>query len=255
VETPAALPVPEARTAPSIVFPHVRLLPRWFAAAQAVLVCGIPTQLAVAVVLLLGFNMPIYDGDGLSLEFFATLSLFDTALIALLIRLFLILSGEESRDVFLGPRKVFGEMWRGLALLPVAYLGVTLMATGLRAVAPWLHTVKQSPIEGFLKTPFDAAIFFVVVVLAGGVREEFQRAFIIHRFRQRLGGGLVGLAIYSLLFGLLHFDQGWDVAIAVGSLGLLWGILYIKRGSAVMSMTNHASFNAAQVIIARTLGM
>ena len=93
-----------------------------------------------------------------------------------------------------------------------------------------------------------------MVVLAGGVREELQRAFIIHRFRQRLGGGLVGLAVYSLLFGLLHFDQGWDVAIAVGSLGLLWGILYIRRGSAVMSMTNHASFNAAQVIIARDLG-
>jgi membrane protease YdiL (CAAX protease family) len=66
---------------------------------------------------------------------------------------------------------------------------------------------------------------------------------------------LWGLGAYSLLFGALHFDQGLDVAVAVGCLGLLWGILYLKRGSAVMSMTNHASFNAAQVIIARTLGM
>ena len=60
-----------------------------------------------------------------------------------------------------------------------------------------------------------------------------------------------------MLFGLLHFDQGWDVALAIGSLGLFWGVLYIKRRSAVMSMANHAGFNArqvAQVMIVRALG-
>ncbi len=233
-------------TAP-IAFPHPRLLPRWFAVIQVLAVCGIPTGVFLTFVLVLFFNMPIFDGDSLSLEFFATLSLFDTALIALLIRVFLILSGEESRDVFLGKRKVFGELWRGLALLPVALIGVNLFVLGLRAIAPWLHTVKDSPIAGLMRTPFDAAIFLVVVVLAGGVREELQRAFILHRFGQCLGGIRLGLGIFTVTFGLLHLDQGADVAIAVGLLGLLWGVLYIKRRSAVMSMANHAAFNAANV--------
>ena len=43
-------------------------------------------------------------------------------------------------------------------------------------------------------------------------------------------------------------DQGWDVSIGVGLLGLFWGVLYYRRGSAVMSMANHAGFNAAQVL-------
>jgi Type II CAAX prenyl endopeptidase Rce1-like len=270
-QAPAAIPLTDSAGAPPIVLARSPFLPWWFAVIQTVLVAGtLPTQLFIAAVMVLALDVPILDESGnISLQFFATLSLFDTALVALLIRVFLILSGEESRDVFLGRRRIWGELWRGLALVPVVLIGVTAIVLGLRAVAPWLHTVKESPLEGFMRTPLDAAIFFIVVVLAGGVREELQRTFFLHRYRQVLAGfgvsarflrvGLVlGLAGYSLLFGALHFDQGFDVAIAVGSLGLLWGILYLKRGSAVMQMTNHACFNAAQVgqqVIARMLGM
>ena len=97
----------------------------------------------------------------------------------------------------------------------------------------------------------------MVVVLGAGIKEELQRAFVLHRFDQGLGGIRLGLVLFSIMFGVLHFDQGWDVAIAIGLLGLFWGVLYIKRRSAVMSMVNHAGFNAAQVaqdMLARALG-
>lgn len=261
---PGALPLTDSPGAPPILLHRSLLLPRWFAALQTVLVCGmLPTQLFVAAILVLLLDVPILEADGsISLQFFATLSLFDTALVALLIRVFLIFSGEESRDVFLGRRPIWGELWRGLVMVPVVLVGVTAIVLGLRAVAPWLHTVKESPIAAFMQNPYDAAIFLIVVVLAGGVREELQRAFFLHRFRHILGNMRFGLVFalsgYSILFGVMHFDQGIDVAIAVGSLGLLWGILYVKRRSAVMPMVNHASFNAAQVaqqMIARALGM
>jgi membrane protease YdiL (CAAX protease family) len=128
----------------------------------------------------------------------------------------------------------------------------------LGALFPSLDTVRTSPIEAFMRTPFEAAIFMVVVVLAGGVREELQRAFILHRFQQRLYGQYLGLVTFGLLFGALHWDQGIDVAIAIGLLGLMWGFFYIRRRSAVMSMANHAAFNAAQVaqhVIAKTFGL
>jgi membrane protease YdiL (CAAX protease family) len=201
--------------------------------------------------------MPLLSGDQLSIEFFATVSLLDTALVALLIRLFLALSGENSTEVFVGPRPIRGEILRGLALLPVVFVAVTAIVLVLRTVAPWTHTVTTSPLEAMMSTPGDTAIFLVVVILAGGVREELQRAFILHRFRQRLGGVRVGLAVFTVTFGALHVDQGIDVAIAVGALGLLWGIIYIRRGSAIAPMVNHASFDVAQVlqsVIARSLG-
>jgi membrane protease YdiL (CAAX protease family) len=117
-----------------------------------------------------------------------------------------------------------------------------------RYLAPWLQTVQKSPLEDFMRTPLEATIFLVVVVLAGGVREELQRAFILHRFEQALGGFRVGLAVFSITFGLLHLDQGADVALSIGLLGFFWGLLYVRRRSAVMAMVNHAGFNSLQVI-------
>ena len=211
------------------------------------LVCGIPTQLVVLVFLfLVGEPLPA-DGN-IPLELFATLSLLDTALVALLIKLFLVLSGETTGDVFLGSRRSGREALRGLLLLPPVFIGVTGLVYLLRLAMPWLHNVQQSPLEAYMNTPFNAAIFLFVVVIAGGVREELQRGFILHRFRQRLGGVWVGLGIFTVAFGSLHLNQGIDVAIAVGSLGLLWGVLYIRRGSVVASMVNHGGFDAAQVI-------
>lgn len=232
---------------------HTPFLPWWLALIEVVLVCGIPTQIVVAVGLIV-LGVPLSDGPGIdvtniSLEFFAMVSLVDTALIALLIRVFLSFSGETSRDVFTGMRPIRGEVLRGIALIPVALIAVMAIVAGIRLVAPWLHTVTKNPLEAYMQTPIDATIFIVVVMLAGGVREELTRAFILHRSAQRLGGIWVGLVAYSLLFGLLHYEQGWDVAIAVGLLGVFWGLLYIKRRSVVMGMVNHAGFDATQVLM------
>jgi membrane protease YdiL (CAAX protease family) len=254
-DLPVAFPLPGP--APSVEVHTTATLPRWAALLEVVLVCGIPTQLVIGVVLALGLGIPLLDNGDISLEFFAILSLVDTAAIALLIKLFLALSGESSADVFVGARPVRGEVLRGLLLLPVVFLLVTGIVLGLRAIAPWTHTVAESPLEHYMRTPLDTAIFAVVAILAGGVREELQRAFILHRFEQRLGGAIVGLAVFSVTFGALHVNQGVDVATAVGVLGLIWGILYLKRRSAVMAMVNHGSFNAAQVlqvVLARLLG-
>jgi len=40
-----------------------------------------------------------------------------------------------------------------------------------------------------------------------------------------------------------------DSAITVGLLGLCWGLMYMRRGSAVAGMVSHAGFDAAQVLL------
>jgi membrane protease YdiL (CAAX protease family) len=232
-------------------------LHRWIALMEVLAVSGIPTQLAIATVLRVGFGMTITSERGLSLSFFAALSFIDTALIAMLIRVFLAISGEKPADVFLGARPVGGEILRGLLLVPVVFLVVAAFVLTLRSIAPWMHTVQQNPLEAFLGTPLHVGIFLLVVVLAGGVREELQRAFILHRFDRHLGGARLGLAVFSVTFGLLHLNQGVDVAVAIGLLGLVWGLIYVRRRSAVLPMANHAGFNAiqvVQVIVARSMG-
>lgn len=249
LEPIAADPVPHADGVTAVAAASTARPPHWILALmQAIAVCGIPTQVFVAAGLILVAGMAPLSTEGLSLEFIATVSFLDTALVAILIRVFLLLSRETSRDVYLGRRPVLGEIGRGLALVPVTFLLVVALVSAVRAVAPWLHNVKVSPLEAFMRNPLDAAIFLVVVVLAGGVREELQRGFILHRFGQRLGGMWVGNLTFGLAFGLLHFDQGWDVALVIGLLGLAWGWFFIRRGSVLVSVANHAGFNAAQVL-------
>lgn len=231
------------------------VIPRWFAAVQVFLVCGIPTQLVVFLALIGSGSVMSIDGSSLtgdpakiSLEFFAMSSLFDTALVAILIRIFLALSGEASHAVFLGRRRPAGELWRGLALIPVLWLAVLGVIFTISVWLPWLHNVEKNPLEAYMDSPIKAAVFIIVVVLAGGVREELQRAFILHRFQQSLGGAWIGLALFSVIFGLFHVQQGVDAAIAVGALGVVWGVLYIRRRSIIAPMVSHAGFDVAQVL-------
>jgi membrane protease YdiL (CAAX protease family) len=255
-DSPTALPL-LSESQPAEPLPRVLRLSRWFALIQVGLVWVIPTQVLVGTALVFGAGIQAIQGENLSLEFFAMLSLLDTAVVALLIRVFLSLSGENSRDVFIGPRRPAGEIVRGLLLVPVVSIAVTLLVLMIRVVAPWMQTVKENPLSQYVQTPIDAAVFTVVVVLAGGIREELQRAFILHRFEQRLGGIRLGLVLFSVFFALMHVNQGLDAALAVGLLGLIWGVLYVTRRSAVMAMANHAGFNAAQVlqlVLSKTLG-
>ena len=56
------------------------------------------------------------------------------------------------------------------------------------------------------------------------------------------------MAIYSVFFGLGHWEQGTDAMIVTGLLGAAWGVLYIVRRSIVAAMVNHATFNLAQLL-------
>jgi membrane protease YdiL (CAAX protease family) len=220
------------------------------------LVSGLPTGTLILIALVLTRHpmtssgaLITSDPSEISLEFFAMLSLFDTALVAVLIRIFLMMSGEHSKDVFLGRRPVAGEVARGLLLIPVAWAIIAGLIFGLNLLFPGLHNVVKNPYAQYMNTPLRAGVTIVVVILAGGVREELQRGFILHRFEQRLGGAYVGLAVFTIAFGLGHVTQGFDAAIAVGMLGAIWGLLYIRRRSVVAPMVSHAGVDASQVLL------
>jgi membrane protease YdiL (CAAX protease family) len=244
-----------APDAPPIAGVQPRRLPRWVAILESIAVSGVPTQLVVGLALamastlrLIGLRIFVEGTTNITLEFMATTLLLDTALIAIMLRIFLGLNGETSREVFVGQRRVFGEMLRGLLFLPLVLIGVTAVAFALRVIAPSLHNVQENPLSQYMKTPLEAGIFVVVVILGAGIKEELTRAFILRRFEQSMGGIKVGLAVTSVVFGLLHVTQGFDVAIAIGLLGLFWGLLYARRRSAIMGMTNHAAFDSAQIL-------
>lgn len=224
--------------------------PPFFVALIEVLLCsGFPTQLLIVTGLRVAGMQPQDASGALSLPFFGALAALDTILLVGLVFLFLLARGESPRAIFLGPRRPAREAAIGTLLVPIVFIFVVMLVGGLRLIAPWLQTVPQNPLGALLDTPGEAAIFAVVVVVAGGLREEIQRAFILHRFEQSLGGALVGLVLFSLMFGFGHLDQGADVAITTAALGLFWGALYLLRRSIIAPAVSHAGFNLLQVIV------
>ena len=214
-----------------------------------ILVCsGFPTQLAIAGALSAAGIGP-FDAHGqLATRYVFAVSLIDAAAVVGLVAWFLHVHGERFTHVMLGHRPVPREMGLGILQVPVVFLIVVAVMLTIGHFVPSMHNVTRNPFEGLIRSPGAAALFTLVAIVGGGVREEVQRAFILHRFDQHLGGGTVGLVISSVAFGLGHVIQGRDVAVTTMLLGAFWGLVYLKRRSIGSTVVSHAGFDAAEII-------
>ena len=188
------------------------------ALAEVLLCSSVPTQLLVGALLGIAGWLPLDDAGQLSLAFVLLLSVTDTLLLIGLMVALTRAHGESVAELWLGRRRVLSEALYGARLIPIVFLMVIVALNALRLLAPGLHNVATNPLEQLAGTPGQAVVFGVVAILAGGVREEMQRAFLLRRFERHLGGAHVGVVLLSLGFGLGHAVQGWDAVITTGLL-------------------------------------
>lgn len=236
---------------PASVSTSSSTLRRRLGAVTEVVVCsGFPTQLFLIFVLA-GFGLvPVTADGGLSLAYIVVLSFADAALVLALVWLFLRLHGEQPAQVLLGSRPAAREIALGALLVPVALL-LTAVTFGLiLQFAPTLRNVPENPLEALIDSPIAVVWFGLVAVVAGGLREEIQRAFVLRRFEQHLGGAVVGLVVFSVAFGLGHLVQGRDAAIVTALLGAFWGVVFLARRSVIAPVACHAVFNVTEIAIA-----
>jgi uncharacterized protein len=221
---------------------------RLTALVEVLLCSGLPTQLVIGQALALaGWSPFSAAGVPQAVPLFA-LALLDTLVLLVLIAALLRARGETMRGLLLGGRSIGREAWVGITLVPALFLAVGVTLLALRRLLPWLHNVPANPFEQLIRTPRDAGLFSVVAIVAGGLREEVQRAFLLRRFSTHLGGPAAGLAVTSVAFGAGHIVQGLDAAVATGLLGLAWGLMYLRRRSAVGPIVSHAAYNGTQVL-------
>jgi membrane protease YdiL (CAAX protease family) len=222
---------------------------RMQAVLEVLLCSSLPTQILIAWILgALGVPARTTD-EQLSLTFVLVLSLADSALLILLMVALTRAHGDSPWLLWRGQRPLIGESVLGLLLVPVAVLLVGILIGSIRQFAPWLHNVPENPLETLATGGLaEAAMFGVVAIVAGGIREELQRAFLLQRFERHLGGATAGVIVLSTAFGLGHVMQGWDAAIATGALGAFWAVLYLRRRSSIAPIISHAGFNSIEVL-------
>jgi membrane protease YdiL (CAAX protease family) len=221
---------------------------RVVAIGEILLCSSVPTQIALSVFLGLIGLTPEGDDGRLSLPFVLILSLGDTFILVALMVALTRAHGDSVRALWLGDRPVAREVLAGAMLVPLVFFAVVVLLNLLRLLAPWLHNVPTNPFEQLAATPAEAVALAVVAIVAGGVREELQRAFLLRRFVRHLGGPAVGVAVLSIAFGAGHYMQGWDAVVTTGLLGAFWAVLYLRRGSSVAPIVSHAGFNGLEVL-------
>jgi membrane protease YdiL (CAAX protease family) len=224
-------------------------------AVLEILLCSsIPTQLAIGALLRAVGVRPADAAGHLSLTFVLALSLTDTALLIVMMILLMHAHGESARRTWAGSRYRLREALVGLGTVPLVFVGVGLLLNTIRLVVPSLHNVETNPLEQLASTPGQAALFSLVAIVAGGVREELQRAFMLRRFEQYLGGATLGVWVLSAAFGLGHVTQGWDAVITTATLGAFWAWMYLRRRSSIGPIVSHAGFNSLEILRVAVIG-
>ncbi|HYM23916.1 MAG TPA: CPBP family intramembrane glutamic endopeptidase [Vicinamibacterales bacterium] len=221
---------------------------RAVALIEVLLCSGFPTQIALGATLMAFGVAAETPQHALRVGYVVGISLADSAAVIGLVFLFLLTHGERPREVLLGNRRSLGEALAGIPLIVVALLIAAAALTAIQHVMPSLHTVEHNPLQELMKTPRNAWLFVLVALVAGGLREEIQRAFLLHRFEVWLGGGVTGIIVTSAAFGAGHLIQGVDAGIATGLLGAFWGVVYLRRRSMIAPMVSHAGFDLLQII-------
>jgi membrane protease YdiL (CAAX protease family) len=221
-----------------------------------ILLCSsVPTQVAIGAVLRASGLAAVDDDGQLSLAFVVTLSLLDTLLLIVLMVVLTRAHGDSVAALWLGRAPLRREVLYGMLLIPIVFVMVVVLLNVLRLAAPWLHNVPTNPLEQLATEPDQAATFALVAILAGGLREELQRAFLLCRFERHLGGATVGVVVLSVAFGVGHIVQGWDAVITTGVLGAFWAIVYLRRRSSVAPIVSHSGFNSLEVLRVATFGV
>ncbi len=139
------------------------------------------------------------------------------------------------------------EVLAGLAWLPALFAVVAVVSSLFAVFLPdWVSS--DNPVLELIQQPRDLFYFLITAFVAGGCKEELQRAFALNRFERFLGGGAVGLLFWSVFFGLGHLTQGVDNASKAGALGLVFGFLYLRRRSLAAPIACHTAYDLIAIL-------
>ncbi len=139
------------------------------------------------------------------------------------------------------------NMFLGLALVPVLFMINAIVSFALRTYLPQFYT-ERNPLTEIIHTPQQLALLIFSALVAGGIKEELQRAFILNQFRRYLGGAGAGLILWSLAFGAGHYVQGVQGIFIATVYGLIFGIIYLISGNLIAPIVAHCAYDTLALL-------
>jgi len=193
----------------------------------------------------------LVEGSGESLvgdaRIIALSLLLESAFSLLILILILRLRGEPFSSLGLHLDRWKFQSALGLGLIPFLFFVNVVVAVVFKYYFPE-HYLEENPLSKTIRSPGQLVLFIFAALIAGAIKEELQRAFILNRFRDYLGGAVVGLVVWSLAFGAGHYVQGYQGIATTTLLGLLFGIVYLKTRSLIGPIVAHGTYNTIALL-------
>jgi len=215
---------------------------------EIIAVSGIVSSFLVSLVLIAIFGRSRMNMMEMDVGLLAAYLMFESAVTFLILWILM----KARRETF----SAFGlcrQHWKTPVLLGVLAAPCLLVVSGAAGLVFRLflpeYALDKNPLMEMIHSPRQLVLFIITAIVAGGVKEELQRAFILSRFRRHLGGAWVGLVVWSLVFGAGHYAQGVQGMFVATILGAAFGAIYLTRGNLIIPITAHAVYNTLVLLI------
>lgn len=152
--------------------------------------------------------------------------------------------------------------WRTTGVVVVLTVAWTLLEVGL--VMPLLEhaTGSQQDMSAFADLEGDVGMLVVLLVaswtLAAVVEETAFRGYLLTRVTEVVGTGTVavvtGVAVSSVLFGLIHTEQGLVGVLLSGLDAVYFAVLRLRAGSVWAAVLAHGTSNTIGIVAVFLVG-
>ena len=224
----------------------------WFARLRAVfeilLISGLITSFLASLIMAAIFGRDRLGILDTNANFLVAFLLLESA--ATFILLWILMKTHREALPDFGLRKM---QWKTNVLLGLMLAPLLMLVNGAVGMVFHLflpqYALERNPLTNTIQSPGQLALFILAAIIAGGIKEELQRAFILRRFRHHLGGSAIGLIIWSLVFGVGHYVQGAQGIFVATIYGFILGIFYLTRGSLIGPITAHAVYDTLALLL------
>lgn len=152
----------------------------------------------------------------------------------------------------------WGKAAGGMATLALlVFMGVYIAETIIELLNQQQRDVTAAQMRselGFLPQTAYEYFHFIFLALTAGICEEFIfRGYFIRYFQCLLVDDYtytLAILLPALIFGFVHFYQGWQAVIKIGAMAIMFGYIFVQTESLWVLMIVHALIDLIGGLIA-----
>lgn len=177
----------------------------------------------------------------------------DIALVFLIL-FFIWRNGEPRESIGLTSHNAWREIGLGVALYIPFFFLAGLAEQIFKALG---LSVPSGPAPSFLvpKETTDFVMAFVLVVVVAITEETMFRGYLIRRFSNVTQNTAAALILSAAIFSIGHGYEGSAGMATVGTMGLIFGLVYVWRRSLVAPITMHFLQDFIGIVLVPLLGL